>query len=259
MPPRQDRRHDRHQGREAQARDRARNVVLDTVVAAETPEGILLELRPAGLSARFYAFLLDWLIRLAIIYAAAIALAVAGRHRRRVLLILLFALEWFYPVVFELTPLGRDAGQARVRAEGRHGQRPAGDAGGVVRRATCCASPTSCRSATASRIVSMLMRPRRQAARRHRRGDARRPRAATARQESRSTRVPPLAPARPLAPEDQAAVIALAARAPRLTAERLDELAALAAPVSGDAGRAGPARSRGACSASRSGCWDGAA
>jgi hypothetical protein len=40
--------------------------------------------------------------------------------------------------------------------------------------------------------------------------------------------------------EDQAALIALAARAPNLTSERLDELAALAAVVSGDAGRSGP-------------------
>jgi hypothetical protein len=52
--------------------------------------------------------------------------------------------------------------------------------------------------------------------------------------------IPPLAPALALAPSDQAAIIALAARAPRLTTERLDELAALAAPVSGDAGRSGP-------------------
>jgi hypothetical protein len=28
---------------------------LDTVVSAETPEGIVIELRPAGLTARFYA------------------------------------------------------------------------------------------------------------------------------------------------------------------------------------------------------------
>ena len=42
------------------------------------------------------------------------------------------------------------------------------------------------------------------------------------------------------APNDQAAVVGLAARAPTLTAERLDELAALAATVSGDAGKAGP-------------------
>jgi hypothetical protein len=52
--------------------------------------------------------------------------------------------------------------------------------------------------------------------------------------------IPPLAPAIALAPADQAAVIALAARAPRLTTDRLDELAALAASVCGDAGHSGP-------------------
>jgi hypothetical protein len=52
--------------------------------------------------------------------------------------------------------------------------------------------------------------------------------------------VAPLAPAFPIAPRDQAALIALAGRAPSLTVERLDELAALAGAVSGDAGRSGP-------------------
>ena len=52
--------------------------------------------------------------------------------------------------------------------------------------------------------------------------------------------VEPVVPAVLLTPQDQAALIALAARAPRLTAERLDELAALAAVVSGDTGRLGP-------------------
>jgi hypothetical protein len=47
-------------------------------------------------------------------------------------------------------------------------------------------------------------------------------------------------PAVPLSPQDQAALIALAARAPRLTSERLDELAALAAVVSDNAGGRGP-------------------
>jgi len=56
--------------------------------------------------------------------------------------------------------------------------------------------------------------------------------------------VAPVAPASRLTPQDQAAVIALAARAPRLTRERLDELAALAATVSGDRGRSGPAVTR---------------
>src|SRR5438093_953834 len=67
--------------------------VLDTVVAAETPEGILLELRPAGLTARFYAFTLDWMVRLAIVYAAATATAVFGGIGIAFWLILLFALE----------------------------------------------------------------------------------------------------------------------------------------------------------------------
>jgi hypothetical protein len=52
--------------------------------------------------------------------------------------------------------------------------------------------------------------------------------------------VPVVAPVRPLAPEDQAALIALASRASTLTSARLDELAALAAPVAGDARRASP-------------------
>jgi hypothetical protein len=47
--------------------------------------------------------------------------------------------------------------------------------------------------------------------------------------------VTPLAPARALSQRDQSALIALAARAPSLTVERLDELADLAAPVQGAA------------------------
>lgn len=46
--------------------------MLDSVVAAETPEGIMLELRSAGLSARFCAFAIDWGIRLGVFYLAAI-------------------------------------------------------------------------------------------------------------------------------------------------------------------------------------------
>jgi hypothetical protein len=56
--------------------------------------------------------------------------------------------------------------------------------------------------------------------------------------------VEPVVPVVPLSTEDQAALIALAARAPSLTSERVDELAALAAVVSGDAGRSGPAVTR---------------
>src|SRR3954465_5422138 len=79
---------------------------LDTSVATETPEGIFLELRPAGLSVRYYAFILDWAIRLAVLFAAAMIAAVAGGIGTAFWLILALALEWLYPMVFELTPAG---------------------------------------------------------------------------------------------------------------------------------------------------------
>ncbi len=52
--------------------------VLDTVVSAETPEGIAIELRPAGLSSRCYAYLLDLLIRFGLLYAIFIAATMMG-------------------------------------------------------------------------------------------------------------------------------------------------------------------------------------
>jgi uncharacterized RDD family membrane protein YckC len=216
--------------------------VLDTVVAAETPEGVLLELRPAGLCARFYAFAMDWVIRLAIIYAVGVATSVMGGIGLAFWLILLFALEWFYPVAFELSPSGSTPGKKTF------GLKVVMDSGLPV---TPAASVTRNLLRVADflpfaygfAIVSMLVRPDCK-----RLGDI----AAATMVVHVPRAIPRIAldevvsvvPARLLAPEDQAAVIALAARAPRLTGERLDELAALAAEVSGDAGRAGPAVTR---------------
>jgi uncharacterized RDD family membrane protein YckC len=208
------------------------------VVAAETPEGILLELRPAGLSARFYAFVLDWCIRLAIMYAAAMVAALTGGIGVAFWLILLFALEWLYPIAFELTPSGATPGKRilGLKVVIDNGL-PVTPAASVARNLLRVADFLPFGFGFA--IVSMLVRRDCK-----RLGDIA---AATIVVHDRPatpkvsfTKVPVLAPARPLTPEDQAAIIALAARAPRLTRERLDELAALAASVSGDAGRSGP-------------------
>ncbi|HSL20225.1 MAG TPA: RDD family protein [Vicinamibacterales bacterium] len=216
--------------------------MLDTVVAAETPEGILLELRPAGLSVRFYAFALDWVIRIAVLYAAAIAVLFVGGVGVAFWLILLFALEWLYPVAFELmqggaTPGKRAFGLKVIMDNGL----PITAAASMTRNLLRAADFLPFGYAFA--IVSMLVRHDYK-----RLGDI----AAATIVVHEQKAVPrivleavaPVAPARPLAQQDQAAVIALAARAKRLTAERLDELAALAATVSGDAGRAGPAVTR---------------
>jgi len=217
---------------------RPRGEILDTVVAAETPEGILLELRPAGLGARFYAFAIDGLIRLGILYAAALGLAFLGGIGMAIWLILIFALEWLYPVIFELRPNGATPGKRMFAL------RVVMDNGLPV---TAAASLTRNLLRVADflpfgygfGIVSILLRADCQ-----RLGDiaagtlvVHEPRAAP---RIALDAVAPIAPALPLTPQDQAALIALAARAPRLTGARLDELAALAAVVSGDAGRRGP-------------------
>jgi uncharacterized RDD family membrane protein YckC len=214
--------------------------VLDTVVAAETPEGIVLELRPAGLSARFYAFLLDWFIRILIIYAAAILtvlMQALGGLGIGFWLLFVFMLEWFYPVVFELSRSGATPGKSIV------GIKVVMDNGLPV---TPAASFTRNLLRVAdflpflfgAGVVSMLLRQDSK-----RLGDLA---AATivVHQPQRPPKlklddVAPVTPVVPLAPNDQAAIVALAARAPTLTAERLDELAALAAEVSGDGGKAG--------------------
>jgi uncharacterized RDD family membrane protein YckC len=214
------------------------HAVLDTLVAAETPEGILLELRPAGLSARFYAFLLDWLIRLVVAYIAGLAAAFMGGFGMGFWLLMFFVLEWFYPVVFELSRSGATPGKSIV------GIKVVMDDGLPI---TPAASFTRNLLRVAdflpflfgAAIVSMLLRKDCK-----RLGDLA---AATlvVHQAQRPPKVKldgvaPVAPVVPLAAGDQAAIVALAARAPTLTGERLDELAALAAAVSGDAGKAGP-------------------
>jgi uncharacterized RDD family membrane protein YckC len=212
--------------------------VLDTIVAAETPEGILLELRPAGLPARFYAFLLDWLIRLGVLYGVATVARLMGGIGIAFWIILLFALEWFYPVVFELgrsgsTPGKKILGLKVVMDNGL----PITPAASVTRNLLRAADFLPFLYGFA--IVSMLLR------RDYKRlGDlaaatlvVHQPQAVTRRSLEN---VAPVAPTRVLPARDQAVLIALAARAKTLSVERLDELAALAAPISGDAEHSGP-------------------
>ena len=212
--------------------------ILDTIVAAETPEGILLELRPAGLTARCYAFLLDLLIKLAVLYVFEIASVFAGRVGIALTIILIFVLEWLYPVVFELsrwgaTPGKRSLGLRVIMDNGL----PVTPAASLTRNLLRAADFLPFLYGFA--VVSMLLR--RDA---KRLGDLA---AATlvVYQPRPAARIPaidiaPLAPAIAVTPRDPAAVIALAARAPRLTSARVDELAALAAAVVGNEGRSGP-------------------
>jgi len=212
--------------------------ILDTVALAETPEGITIELRPAGLTVRLYAFLIDQLIRIGILYGVAFVAGFMKGIGFGLVLISAFAIEWFYPVVFELGRWGATPGKRalNIKVVMDNGL-PVTPAASITRNLLRFADFLPFLYGFAA--TSMLLR--------HdfkRLGDIA---AATlvVYQPMPSPKIAleelePVAPVRRLAPRDQAAVIALAARAPRLTRERLDELAALAAPVCGEDGKSGP-------------------
>ena len=85
--------------------------MIDTVRTVETPEGIALELRPAGPVPRALAWALDLGIRLAIYLSAGMVAAFLGRAGVGLMAILVFLLEWFYPVLFEVLWEGRSPGK----------------------------------------------------------------------------------------------------------------------------------------------------
>lgn len=212
-------------------------VSLDTRFTAETPEGIALALLPAGVVSRFYAFLIDAFIRLLIFSGASLVLTRLGGFGAGITLVVFFAIEWFYPVVFELTLFGTTPGKRSL------GLRVVMDSGLPV---TPAASLVRNLLRTADFLplaygfgfASMLMRSDFK-----RIGDLA---AGTLVVHARPVALhgplpdaPPEPPPRTLSPREQAAVIAWAARSSRITEARLSELAAIAGPGVGFNG--GPA------------------
>ncbi len=204
---------------------------LDTLTSAETPEGIALALRPAGVVARAGAFAIDLLIRGALMLAVSMVATPLGRFGSGLALILWFALEWFYPVLFELLPGGATPGKRAL------GLRVTMDSGLPI---TPAASLLRNLLRTADflpfayglGLATVLMRRDFK-----RLGDIA---AGTivvhvqrATLHGALPEAAPAAPAHPLTPRAQAAVIAWAGRSTRITEARLAELAQLAAPVTG--------------------------
>jgi uncharacterized RDD family membrane protein YckC len=212
------------------------NPPIDTIVTAETPEGISIALRPAGFPVRCTAFLIDALIRIMIFGAVAQLLRSAGQFGMGLLLITAFAISWLYPILFELTPAAatpgkRTMGLTVMMANGL----PITPAGCLIRNLLRAVDALPLFYGFG--VVSMLLRP-----------DARRLgdlaagttvvyRAASPRPGSFAA-AEPVAPPLPLTARQRAAITAFAWRAQRLTPERAEEIATLAAAACG----AAPAR-----------------
>jgi uncharacterized RDD family membrane protein YckC len=88
--------------------------MLDTIYAAETPEGIELHLPVAGPVSRALAWAIDFLIRAFLYIILATILVNAGKAGLGILMILTFAMEWFYPVVFEVKRHGQTPGKSAL-------------------------------------------------------------------------------------------------------------------------------------------------
>jgi uncharacterized RDD family membrane protein YckC len=202
---------------------------LDTIRRAETPEGIALALRPAGLVARGQAWLIDFAIRFGLFFIAAIITSVAGGMGTAFLLISVFLLEWGYPVVFELgrsgaTPGKRVMGLQVVMDSGL----PVTPGASIVRNLLRAADFLPFFYALG--VLSVLLRADFQ-----RLGDLA---AGTLVVYAEPVRLhgaippaDPMLPAHPLTQAQQVAVVAWASRAQRLTPARLEELAQLAEPA----------------------------
>ncbi len=84
---------------------------LDTIYTVNTPEGIDLQLSPAGPMPRMLAWMIDSLIRIVIYVITFILLAFLGSTGMGIALIITFVVEWFYPVYFELFKNGQTPGK----------------------------------------------------------------------------------------------------------------------------------------------------
>ena len=206
---------------------------IDTVITAETPEGIAISMRAAGFPVRCMAFLIDAAIRYVIVSSMAAVLGPGGRVGTGVLLIILFLVLWLYPVLFELTPGAATPGK---RAMGLQVMMvnglPLTPAGCLIRNLMRTVDMLPLLYGFA--IVSMLLRP-----------DARRlgDLAAGTLVVYRDRASPtgdfgagePLPPRVPLTIRQQMAIAAFGWRVTRLTPERAEEIAMLAADAVPDA------------------------
>lgn len=204
--------------------------MTDTVEQIETPEGIKLSLRLAGAPVRSKAYLIDWLIRVAISMGVGIGCSFLGAGGQGIALVIYFLLEWFYPVYFEVKKSGQTPGKksANIRVLNANGT-PVTVQSSVIRNFLRIADffPFAYAAGICSIFCDRKMR---------RLGDLAAGTVVVYCKEGhrRRTKLPNVEEERPpvqLTTDEQEAVIAFAERATHLTHARQDELATILCPI----------------------------
>src|SRR5690242_1903169 len=205
--------------------------MLDTEREVRTPEGIELNLRLAGPVVRALAWATDLLLRSAAFIGLSMPLSMLGRVGAGVLLILWFALEWFYPTVCEVwfngaTPGKKFLGLVVFHADGT----PVGLPASLIRNLLRAVDFLPFLYGFG--LLAMLINRDFQ-----RLGDIAADTVVAYRDgAARHGAIPqamPIAPGKPLTLREQRLVLDLAARSPLLTVERARELAVLIPAVTG--------------------------
>jgi uncharacterized RDD family membrane protein YckC len=92
-------------------------MTIDNTINIEVPEGIDLQTELAGPTVRALAYAFDMMIRCLIMAAVSLVMAFFGDMGAGFLLISLFTLEWFYPVLFEVLSNGQTPGKKKFNIQ----------------------------------------------------------------------------------------------------------------------------------------------
>ena len=213
----------------------AAHPLLDTTRPVPTPEGIELTLRLAGPIPRAAAWLTDFLLRLGVLLFAAWLLALLGVFGWGLMLILAFLLEWLALAAFEAcaqgaTPGKRALGLQVLHDDGTPVRWPAALVRNLLRAVDFL--PAAYGFGLATMLVNRDFQ---------RLGDIAAGTVVVYRAASEhAPAIPaaaPVPPARALTIEEQRTVLDFAERSPVLTPERAQEIALLAATLTGAPGR----------------------
>ena len=91
---------------------------LDTLQSVELAEGVEIRLRMAGPMPRAGAYLIDFLIRLAVLVGGGIVISIAGiaiggNVAGGLMMLAWFLMDWLYPVFFEAGKRGATPASGR--------------------------------------------------------------------------------------------------------------------------------------------------